>query len=202
MTSTRSGWVGLLVAAIACGGTSSTGITDGGGGGDSGSSSGGGSGGSSSGSDGGGGTTISGSGDGTPFTNAATALWLGAPDSAATTVVYVFSNPVQCSDLATPGWDKRITDKTQFLEMKMFGTAPATFTVTTSVTPAPGEASVNYTLSSQTATPVETGGTGGTVVLTTVNASTDVTGTFDLQFGTNKLTGTYDATYCPGGHEP
>ena len=149
-----------------------------------------------------GGNTISGSADGTPFTTAAMALWLGSPDDAATTVVYVFSKPVKCSDLATPGWDTRITDKTQFLEMKMFGVTKATYTVTKSLTPAPGEASVNYTLSSTSGTPVETSSSGGTVTLTTIADKVNVTGSFALKFGTKDLAGTYDAVFCPGGHEP
>jgi hypothetical protein len=146
--------------------------------------------------------TVTGSADGTPFTTAAMALWIGAPDAPDTTVVFVFSKPVACSDLAAPGWDKRITDATQFLEMKMFGAAPATFTVTGSLTPAPGEASVNYTLSSTTSTPVETSATSGTVTLTQLIASKNATGSFALAFSSNKLSGTYDAVYCPGGHEP
>ena len=147
-------------------------------------------------------SSISGSADGTPFTTAAQALWLGAPDSASTTVVYVFSKPIACSDLASPGWDTRIPDATQFLEMKMFGTAPASFTVVTTLTPAPGEASVNYTLSSQTGTPNEMGASGGTVTLDTVQAQLTATGTVDVHFAQNTLTGNYVATYCPGGHEP
>ena len=149
-----------------------------------------------------GGTTVRGSADGTPFDTAAMALWLGKPDDPATTVVYVFSKPVKCADLATPGWDTRITDKTQFLEMKTFGLTPRTYTVTKSLTPAPGEASVNYTLSATTGTPKETSSGGGTVTLKTVVATTNVTGSFDLTFGSNKVSGTYDAAFCPGGSEP
>lgn len=147
-------------------------------------------------------SSISGSADGTAFDTVAQSLWLGAPDSTSTTVVYVFSKPVACSDLASPGWDTRIPDATQFLEMKMFGTAPAPFTIVTTLTPAPGEASVNYTLSSQTGTPNEMGASGGTVTLDTIQAQLTATGTFNVHFGQNALTGKFAATYCPGGHEP
>ena len=150
--------------------------------------------------------TVMGSADGTPFTTAAMAILLGSPDSATSTVVYVFSKPVMCSDLATPGWDKRITNATQFLELKMEGLAPATFNVVTTPTPAPGEATVNYTLSTTTGVPVETVGSGGTVTLTKLTAMTGASGSFAIKFandaGTNTLTGTYDAVFCPGGHEP
>lgn len=155
-----------------------------------------------------GGTTIpansvSGSVAGATFNTVVSSWMLGAPDDPAnTTVVYLFSKKVDCSELSPPGWDTRITNGTQFLEVKMMGTAPATYTVTTSLTPAPGEASVNYTLSSRTGTPVETGGTSGKVVLKTLNVSSSGTGTFDLKFGKESISGTFDAPYCPTGNEP
>jgi len=149
------------------------------------------------------GNTIMGSADGTPFTNATTVLWIGAPDSAASTVVYVFSAPIKCSEISKVGWDTRVADKTQALELKMIGTtAPATFTVVMSPTPAPGQASVNYTLTSQTGTPGEVISSGGTVTLSALKASTSATGSFDLQFGANALKGAFMATYCATGVEP
>lgn len=217
------GWAGIAIALslVACGGSSTsqvggdggtTGSSSGSGsgsgsdGGSSGSSSSSGSGsgsGSSSGStDGGGGTTITGSVGGMSFNNAATALWIGSPDSATTTVVYVFSSPVHCNDLASAGWDTRIPNKTQVLEMKMFGTRPQTYKAVTTATPGPGEAAVNYTLSSTSGTPTETAGSAGTVTLAALNGMTDAVGSFALQFGSEMLSGTYDAAYCPGGHEP
>ena len=141
--------------------------------------------------------------NGGTFNKASSSLWIGSPDDPATTVVYVFDNPVKCSDIKLMGWDKRIPDATQVLEMKMFGTTPLTYNVTASMTPAPGEASVNYTLSSQAGTPMETFGAGGTVVLTTRTAMMSATGSFMIDFGGgDMLKGTYNATYCPGGHEP
>ena len=152
--------------------------------------------------DGGGTGTVSGSADGTPFTTVATSYVIGAPDSAETTVVFLFSKPVRCSDLGTPGWDQKITDGTQLLEMKIFGKAPGTFKAVTTVTPAPGEASVNYTLSATSSTPAESGSSGGSVTLTGIAASASAQGSFSIAFGTNKLDGTFDAIFCPGGHEP
>jgi hypothetical protein len=139
----------------------------------------------------------------TPFGAVVTALWIGAPDSAATTVVYEFSKSVTCSQLQTAGWDTRITNDTQVLELKMFGTtAPKTFTVTTSVTPAPGEASVSHTFSSTTSVPTEVSASNGTVTLDSRIASTLATGTFSIHFGANAMSGSFDATFCPGGKEP
>jgi hypothetical protein len=220
--------VALSLGMAACGSTSSTPGDGGGGGADAGgggvdSGSGGvdsGSGGhdagvgtdsGSGGNDSGGGTdggsgngsgTVSGSGNGTPFPTVASALWFGKPDSAATTVVYVFSKHVDCSQLTAPAWDSRITNGTLFIEMKEFGLTPKVYTVTGSATPAPGEASVNHTVSSTSGTPVEGAATGGTVTLTALNAGTNTTGSFALQFGANNLTGTFDAAWCANGVEP
>lgn len=152
--------------------------------------------------------TVTGSANGTPFGTVATSLWIGAPDSAATTVVYVFSDPVDCATLGSPGWDGRIKDRTQVLEMKMFGTSPATYKVVTTATPAPGEASVNHTLSSaldggkSDAGSVETPSKSGTVTLSALTATKSASGSFALVFGANNISGTYSAVFCPGGVEP
>lgn len=146
--------------------------------------------------------TITGTVAGVAFGTVATALWAGAPDDPATTVVYVFSKPVACSELGSPGWDTRIADGTSVLEMKAFGTMPGAFKVVTTLTPAPGEASVNFTLSSTSGTPKEEGSTGGTVTLTAVMPGVSATGSFMLTFGTSTLSGSFDAAFCPGGHEP
>lgn len=146
--------------------------------------------------------SIAGTADGTPFTAVVTSLWAGAPDSAATTVVYMFSGTVDCAALKTPGWDTRITNGTQVLEMKMLGVQPQTYKVVTGPMPGPGEAAVNYTLSSTQGTPKETSATSGTVTLDALVPGSRVSGSMDLSFGTNKLTGKYDAAFCPEGHEP
>jgi hypothetical protein len=146
--------------------------------------------------------SVDGSVGGTPFGGAAASLWIGSPDDPATTVVYLFSKPVACGDLATPGWDTRIPNGTQMLEMKMFGTSPATYKVVTTQTPAPGEAAVNYTLSTTSGTPTEQVGSGGTITLTKTTASVRATGSFALNFATSNIAGTFDAAFCAGGHEP
>jgi hypothetical protein len=151
---------------------------------------------------GGGSGSVDGSVGGTPFGGAAASLWIGSPDDPATTVVYLFSKPVTCSELATPGWDTRITNGTQMLEMKMFGTSPATYKVVTTQTPAPGEAAVNYTLSATSGTPTEQVGSGGTITLAKTTAGVHATGSFALNFATSNIAGTFDAAFCAGGHEP
>lgn len=146
--------------------------------------------------------TIMGAPDAAPFTSVGTSLWIGSPDSDATIVVYLFSRVVGCGELCSPAWDQRIANDTQVLEMKLFGTAPATFTAVTTLTPAPGEASVNLTRSSTSGTPVEVSGSGGSVMLTVLEPHTSATGTFSLMFGAAAVSGTFNALYCPGGHEP
>ena len=145
--------------------------------------------------------TVTGSADGSPFSSAGGALLIGAPDSASTTVVFLFSKPVHCSALASPGWDRRIDVGTQILELRMFGTSPGTFRAVTTTTPAPGEASVNYALSS-TAPPIEITAASGGVTLTTLTPNAVAGGSFDLRFGGNALSGTFDAAFCLAGHEP
>ena len=150
------------------------------------------------------GTTLTGSADGTPFTSVGSVLWAGMPDVAASTVIYVFSNPIQCSDITQAGWDTTITNKTQILEVKAMGTTPGVYQpiIRTPRLPAAGEAQVNYTLSLTSGTPMESFSTSGSVTLNKVRATTSATGSFDLMFGVNALKGTFQATFCAAGREP
>ena len=160
-------------------------------------------GGGSAGSGGAAATTIQGSVDGHDFNVAGSALVIGASDDPMnTTVVYVFSAPVACADISKAGWDTTISDGTNVLEMKEIGTTPATYKVTSSPSPAMGEAAVNYTLSSQSGTPVETQSKSGAVTLETLTAMGPATGTFDLTFANGSLKGTFAAAWCAIGREP
>ncbi len=135
-----------------------------------------------------------------PFTSVAQ-LWVGAPDDAATTVVYAFSQPVSCNLISAHGWDTKIPNGTRLVEMKEFGTAPNTYMIVTTKTPAPGEAAVNFTYS-VTANATETSASGGTVTISALNATKNATGTYALTFGATHIDGAFDATYCAGGVEP
>jgi hypothetical protein len=44
--------------------------------------------------------------------------------------------------------------------------------------------------------------TGGTIVLTQINRSQDVVGSYSLDFSGDILSGTFDAVYCAAGREP
>ncbi|MEA2697310.1 MAG: hypothetical protein QOI66_1581 [Myxococcales bacterium] len=221
-----SGAVALAIIAASCGGSSSSGAGTGGASGTGGTPGSGGAigsggmtnesdagedaktkdtgGGATGGSVGSNGTMITGSADGNPFTNIGSVLWAGMPDVAASTVIYVFSKPIKCSDITKAGWDTTITNMTQILEVKAMGTTAAVYQpiIKAPRLPAAGEAQVNYTLSLTSGTPTEAFATAGSVTLSKVTATTNVTGSFDLMFGANALKGTFDATYCAAGREP
>ena len=140
---------------------------------------------------------IAGSANGAPFSGVASAFLIGAPDSASTQVVYLFSIPVECSVLGSTGWDTRVPTGAHALELKMLGSEPATYGVTPSATPAAGEASVNATLAGN-----EQAASGGSVVLETLSAGASASGHFSVQLDTESLTGSFVATFCADGHEP
>ncbi len=199
-------WRRAALAAIAlllgCGGTGATsggGFSTSSGAGGSGSGSG-----STSGGAGGGDLgTISGKAGGKSVDTVASAYFIGQSDDPThTTVIYVFDTKVSCADLGAAGWDKKIPDATGALEMKLIGAEPGKYAVAKGVTPAQGQASVNFTVSSTAATPVESASNGGTVQLDTLDPAKLASGSFDLQFTDGTLKGTFAATWCPEGHEP
>ena len=142
---------------------------------------------------------VTGSVDGTtPFGPVSSAWWFGSTN----TVVYLFSRPVRCNEIQGQGWDTRITNDTQILEMVLFGSSLRTYPVTTSLTPAAGEASVNHTFSRTTGTPAEQFSSAGSVALAQRPQGGQATGTFTLSFGANSMNGNFDAEFCAGGVEP
>ncbi|MCB9778913.1 MAG: hypothetical protein H6742_10150 [Alphaproteobacteria bacterium] len=147
--------------------------------------------------------SISGSYDGRPFDTVGATWRIGEPDDPdQTMVVYVFDNPIPCADIAEPGWDTAITDQTQAVEIKLVGLEAGTYPLTAGRTPGPGEADVNYTLSSTTGTPAEISADSGAIVVDSTDGDGAV-GSFELVFATgDTLTGTFDATPCPTGSEP
>lgn len=147
--------------------------------------------------------TISGSFDGRAFDTVAASWRIGEPDDPEQTmVVYVFDQPISCADIADPGWDTRIADQTQAIEIKAVGTTAGDYPLATGRTPGPGESDVNYTLSSTTSTPAETSADSGVVVIETAESGA-ATGSFDLTFPSgDTLVGTFNASACAQGNEP
>jgi hypothetical protein len=148
------------------------------------------------------GGSISGAVNGKNFASVVTALYAGKPDDPASTVVFVFDTAVQCGQVSAVGWDQRIQNGAQVLEMKMLGTTPMVYKVTTSATPAAGEASVNHAIATVGGTPPETSGSSGTVTLSVLTPMMRASGSYALMFPNGSLEGSFDATYCAGGVEP
>lgn len=147
--------------------------------------------------------TIDGTFDGRAFDTVAASWRIGEPDDPdQTMVVFVFDNPISCADIADAGWDTRITDQTQAVEIKVIGTSAGDYPLATGRTPGPGESDVNYTLSATTGTPGETSADSGDVLIDTAEAGA-ATGSFDLTFPSgDNLVGTFNASPCAQGNEP
>ncbi len=146
--------------------------------------------------------TIAGAAGGVPFTHVAAAFVIESPDSDATTVVYLFSNPVRCLDLSFSGWDRAVSNGTLVLELKLLGKAPGTFISVTDPTLSVREAAAEWMRTSADPPPVEVRSKGGFIKLETLSARGPATGGFSLDFGVSRLTGTFNAAFCAGGHEP
>jgi hypothetical protein len=149
------------------------------------------------------GSSVSGAPTDMAYSSIGSVFWAGMPDVAGSTVVYIFSKTLNCTDISKAGWDTTIPKGTQILEMKMMGNTPKAYTpvIGAGNFPSTGQAQVNYALATGGA-PVETFASAGSVTLSTIVASTKVTGSFNLMFGANAVTGTYSATYCNVGREP
>lgn len=163
--------------------------------------------------------TVSGTIGGQAFGPVLTAWMIGQPDGSASgatsTAIYLFNGAFDCHDVAVQfgqmGWDSNLPDQTQFLELKMFGstrpttppTMPGDYAVTGSLTPAPGEASCNRSLTHGSSGSSELSARGGRVTITRIVDKTSIEGTFTLNFPNNDtLTGSFSGGYCDVGVEP
>jgi hypothetical protein len=145
--------------------------------------------------------TIAGSVNGNPFSAAAGAYTIRGTDDPENVVIYVFSDAVKCSDIGATGWDSRVGQRVQALEMKLKSAVPGAFSVVTTPTIAAGEASVNDTFVGP-AGPSEQIASGGSIHLDSYAQGMRASGQFDIAFKTESLKGTFDAVFCPGGVEP
>jgi hypothetical protein len=119
-----------------------------------------------------------------------------------TTVIYLFDAKVSCSDLSAPGWDSRIADGTGALELKLLGTAPGAYPVSSTPNGSSDESLVNFTMSSRIGTPKEVSSSGGSVMLDSLKAHSSAGGSFDLTFPDGALKGTFASAWCADGQEP
>jgi hypothetical protein len=124
---------------------------------------------------------------GAPFP-VARAFWLGRASSSPTRVV-LLEAPARCGDIAAGGWDRRMGGM-QILELGVEGTTPGVYQIR------------------RTADASYVGPRGnpeadsGTVTIRALTTSMNVVGSFQLTFGGDRLTGTFDAAFCPPGVEP
>jgi hypothetical protein len=144
---------------------------------------------------------IAGRAGGAPFTQIAAAFVIESPDSDATTVIYLLSKPARCLDLSFSGWDRTIAKGTLILELKVLEKAPGSFLVVTAPTLSLREGSADW-MRTDEVRPVEMRSTGGWITVDSLSPRGPATGTFSLEFGSDRLTGTFNAAFCAGGHEP
>jgi hypothetical protein len=130
---------------------------------------------------------------GKAFGAVAKAYWIGMPSpSSLSTQVYLLSGPLDCSALAVPLWDKGLGNGA-LLELGVKSMTPNTYHVGVDA-----DASFLPDVSGVYNPTAD----GGTVTITAVHTSKNIVGSFEVHFGTDVFTGTFDAVYCAAGVEP
>jgi hypothetical protein len=145
---------------------------------------------------------VSGRVGGRDFGGVASAFRIESPDSNADTVVYLFSTPVRCLDLSLADWDDRLDPNTMVLELHLVGRTPGSYLAVDSPEPAAHEAIVRASQASARGGPRESRATGGWITVEALSRGGPASGAFELTFGTQPVTGRFDAEFCGGGHEP
>jgi hypothetical protein len=121
-----------------------------------------------------------------------------SPESDNTTVIYLTSTPVGCVDLSFSGWDRMIGAGTSILQLKVPGMRPGRYRV---VMP-PTEATAKWMQSEGARPSSEMDSEGGWISVDAVSARGAAMGTFVVDFAAGRLAGTFNANFCPNGHEP
>jgi hypothetical protein len=125
--------------------------------------------------------------------------------------MYLFSETTwTCAQVARhTTWDARLGATGQLLEFKLAwpgSTQPTMSTSYTVVTPVPvatanppaaGKGFALWVRGPVVGSNVETPASGSNVTVTAYNAGTNATGTFQLTFGANTVSGSFDAKWCP-----
>ena len=146
--------------------------------------------------------TVSGGADGREFGPVATSFVIESPDSIAATIVYLFSKPVRCLDLSFSEWDQAIDRSTMVLELDIVGKAPGSYLVVDAPAPSQREAIVRVARAGARGAPHESRATGGWLVVDGLSPGGPARGSFTVTFGSRSMSGSFDAAFCPGGHEP
>ena len=135
--------------------------------------------------------TIAGAVHGTTWTSLANAYWAGKMvTGSAPVVIFLFEAPVKCADIVNLNWDKTSTGARQILEFGLLDATARSYQIMT-------DAFANYLFGSYNPDAYS-----GTITIHAVNPSTDISGSFDLNFLPDSLTGSFDAKYCADGQEP
>jgi hypothetical protein len=130
---------------------------------------------------------------GNAFGPVASAYWIGMPGAGSLpTQVYLSGAQLACADIVAPLWDKTIGGKS-LLELGTRGATPGSYAIGV-------DADASYLPNATSA--FNPSADSGTVTITEVHLSTNIVGAFQLHFGADALTGTFDATYCARGVEP
>jgi hypothetical protein len=147
--------------------------------------------------------TISGTApDGKEFTTLVAGYVIGHPKFAGETSIYMFSQPIRCSDLGVAGWGAWITAGTQCMELQLPANAPGTYTVQASEPPPAQSGFGRYRYGEGSGGELTGDGMGGQVMVTS-NANGSVAGSFTVSFPLHgPLVGTFTAVACPTGYYP
>jgi hypothetical protein len=98
------------------------------------------------------------------------------------------------------GWDERIKNNTQMLEIALTGTTPGTYPI--SVEPEPPEGEATLAAKYKTADGLqESVATAGSVTIDSIDGDS-VVGSFDVTFPDGQASGTLSAANCSEGREP
>ncbi len=147
-------------------------------------------------------SSIAGAVNGAAFAEVPAAFVIESPDSDGTTVIYLLSKPARCVDLSFSHWVDAIESGTSVLELMVSGKAPGGFFVATAPTPSWHQAAASVSRTSIAGASNEARSTGGWITLESLSNRGPATGSFDLKFTTGRLTGKFNAAFCPNGHEP
>ena len=149
--------------------------------------------------------TISGTApDGKPFTTLVTGYVIGHPQYIGETSIFMFSNPIQCSDIGYPGWGSYITPGTQTMEIDLPTQAVASYPVNGTEQPSIPNSFGRYRYGEGSGGEITSDGSDGEIQVTSVSTDS-FSGTFDVTFPvmiTSRLTGTFTAVPCPTGWHP